>query len=933
MPESDPFTARFKDLTGHAPFGWQRRLYECLLAGNIPAECDIPTGLGKTSVLAVWLLALAAQTARPEGAPTLPRRLVYIVDRRAVVDQATSEAERLLEKLRTPDAALVPVAEALCKLAAAPDPAMPFALSTLRGQFADNRRWSHDPARPAVVVGTVDMIGSRLLFQGYGGLGAYNRSQHAALLGQDALIVLDEAQLAPAFVETLRTVEQTARATSGTLARPFAFMSLTATQPRTSSDPAESTLPRPSLGLEPADLEREPTVRQRVRAAKHLRFVPPESGSSGKADDALAQRMAREAARLAGTNGAVVVFVDTVTLLEKIDAALAKLPGLDRKKQVLRFNGQLRGYERDREFGKKAAGSMGGLFQQFQLPRAERTARGHPFFLLATSAGEVGVDFDADAAVCDLVSLERMAQRLGRVNRAGGLDGPAPVAVFLLSAPDKLTGVLAESHRLLTDLPPPPDDYGHLASPEELGKILKRSDAGAAFTPSSSPPPLDRARLDDWSLTTLSQDEFARPQVSYWLRGITPGNGQVVTQLVWREELCHARDAADAADLAETCPPLPREIVQVPTYRAANWLAARLKKKPGGFAALRTAAGEWKKRDLSEDFEDKDRFEDDLANATLVLPTTVGGLSVEGFLEDAEESAASDVLDDPDKLYPPNDKAYRRALFVGSSVAGWEAFTLPHGPDSVAFAQEGPYPEIVEAAAEYFRSEDEPRYRLEPRKNEPGKSADAGEGDVASLVWRVEYFKPTRVYERGDKISLDQHLADAERCAQNIVSRLALPPAIRNAVVLAAKWHDLGKDRDQWQRAIGNPDPARPLAKSNRAFYDRGISGGYRHEFGSLMDVLADKWDAVRDHPERELILHLVAAHHGRGRPGFREEAYDVPRRLLVECAEEAQRAELRFDALQRRFGWWGLAYLEALVKCADGIASAQAANPPKNTP
>src|SRR5262249_21972179 len=42
------------------------------------------------------------------------------------------------------------------------------AVGTLRGQFADNREWSADPARPAVNVGTVDMIGSRLLFSGYG---------------------------------------------------------------------------------------------------------------------------------------------------------------------------------------------------------------------------------------------------------------------------------------------------------------------------------------------------------------------------------------------------------------------------------------------------------------------------------------------------------------------------------------------------------------------------------------------------------------------------------------------------------------------------------------------------------------------------------------------------------------------------------------------
>ena len=55
--------------------------------GKLPPAVDIPTGLGKTAVMAIWLLARAA------GA-RLPRRLVYVVDRRAVVDQATDFAER-----------------------------------------------------------------------------------------------------------------------------------------------------------------------------------------------------------------------------------------------------------------------------------------------------------------------------------------------------------------------------------------------------------------------------------------------------------------------------------------------------------------------------------------------------------------------------------------------------------------------------------------------------------------------------------------------------------------------------------------------------------------------------------------------------------------------------------------------------------------------
>ncbi len=115
--------------------------------------------------------------------PPLPRRLVYVVDRRAVVDQATREAE----KLKDVNADL--------------------RVSTLRGQYADNRDWLEDPAAPAIVVGTVDMIGSRLLFSGYG-VSRGMRPYHAGLLGADALVVLDESHLVPPFERLLRTVER-----------------------------------------------------------------------------------------------------------------------------------------------------------------------------------------------------------------------------------------------------------------------------------------------------------------------------------------------------------------------------------------------------------------------------------------------------------------------------------------------------------------------------------------------------------------------------------------------------------------------------------------------------------------------------------------------------------------------------------------------------
>ena len=183
MRPLDDFGSDFEQLTGHAPFPWQETLFSQFLERQFPKTCDIPTGLGKTSTIPIWLLALAQHT-RTGTAGDFPRRLVYVVNRRTVVDQATREVERMREALGT-RSQLRAVADALVSLAARPSDA-PVAISTLRGQFADNAEWRNDPSRPAVVVGTVDMIGSRLLFAGYG-CGVKSRPLHAGFLGQDIL--------------------------------------------------------------------------------------------------------------------------------------------------------------------------------------------------------------------------------------------------------------------------------------------------------------------------------------------------------------------------------------------------------------------------------------------------------------------------------------------------------------------------------------------------------------------------------------------------------------------------------------------------------------------------------------------------------------------------------------------------------------------------
>ncbi len=78
------FAQQFETLTGFKPMRWQQRLYdEHFVKGSLPSAVSLPTGLGKTAVMAIWMIALAQQMK--SGRVSLPRRLVYVVDRRTGV--------------------------------------------------------------------------------------------------------------------------------------------------------------------------------------------------------------------------------------------------------------------------------------------------------------------------------------------------------------------------------------------------------------------------------------------------------------------------------------------------------------------------------------------------------------------------------------------------------------------------------------------------------------------------------------------------------------------------------------------------------------------------------------------------------------------------------------------------------------------------------
>ena len=558
-------SATFQSLTAddserHPPFHWQMRLLRRLLGADPPRIVDIPTGLGKTSVMALWLIALA------DGA-RLPRRLVYVVDRRAVVDQATRFAERL--RLNMPG-------DMASKLGLGAEKRLP--ISTLRGGFADNRDWLEDPSKPAIVVGTIDMIGSRLLFEGYG-VSRRMRPYHAGLLGVDALVLLDEAHLCPPFEALLRQVESRGNGKLGptgdsdSITPPFRLMSLSAT----GRDDVFETSSGDVFPLIAEDRE-ETEVRRRLLACKRLGVTELDAGTN------LAESLAERAVEVGCTAPVSRVLVCCDRRRDAVDVKAL----IDKECRRRHASGELANkHVSELLVGERRVRERADL-ERWLDERGFLGAAGEgpsaPAFLVATSAGEVGVDLNSDHMVCDLVAYERMVQRLGRVNRRGGADREATVDVLALPPESKDKAPKDAKERAESDYRarlaalrrlPGGDDGRRDASPAAIVemKAAHPDVVRDATTPCAAASRTDPTlAADAWSMTALKHHE-GRPEVAPWLRG-WEDDDEPQTSVVWRKYLPGVRVRDRVRDETTVPPSMVAEYFRVAPVHATERLEA-----------------------------------------------------------------------------------------------------------------------------------------------------------------------------------------------------------------------------------------------------------------------------------------------------------------------------------------------------------------------
>lgn len=386
MPTSD-YHHFFATASGsdREPYEYQSRL------ADLPCESrliSVPTGLGKTAaVVLAWLWNRQGKVASAlaESSPW-PRRLVYCLPMRTLVEQTYGEAEKWLK------------AHGLL-WDGKPEPRKgKVGLHILMGG-EETEPWDLYPEKDAILIGTQDMLLSRALNRGYG-MSRYRWPMHFGLLNNDCLWVMDETQLMGVGVETSAQLDGFRQLWQSTMACPTWWMSATLEDARL----ATVDHPAPNGGWPKLELTSEEKgaegVRQRIEAKKPIQKVAQELTPTNKTTHSRDLAKIIKDKHLPGT--LTLVVVNRVKRARELYAALRdKKLGLDPQRIAL-IHSRFRPVDRERH-------------SQLLFGDGDR-------IVIATQAIEAGVDVSARLLITELAPWSSMVQRFGRCNRAGSMS-------------------------------------------------------------------------------------------------------------------------------------------------------------------------------------------------------------------------------------------------------------------------------------------------------------------------------------------------------------------------------------------------------------------------------------------------------------------------------------------------------------------------------
>ncbi|MCU0635843.1 MAG: type I-U CRISPR-associated helicase/endonuclease Cas3 [Gemmatimonadaceae bacterium] len=945
--------------------------------GAWPDQLDVPTGCGKTATLDIATWLLAHQTLGDGRAH--PRRVFFVVDRRVVVDSAYDRARFICSRLAdATDGPLGQVADALRRRGDASIESSwpPLRAVRLRGATMREPDWARSAAEPLLVVSTVDQVGSRLMFRGYG-LTRARRPVHAGLVGMDALLLLDEAHLSRPFLQTARALARANPADATLGVSPVRVVTLTATpgEPTGQETQAVSTA-----------VWSDPALSARLTSRKPTRLVEVKLRGDDQRPLVAALVSALDNVR-DGLTGSSTPFSAAI-IVNRVDTARGVFDALRHRGEpghVHLLIGPSRPLDRDAVTREVIA----------QVASARRVADGataEPVVVVATQCLEAGADLDFDVLITQSASLDALRQRFGRLDRLGRHHAdPRPRAALvhpLVTDPDPIYGesIGTTVTWLTTHATDGVVPFG-LADMQQMLAPLSASDLGTMLAPAADAPLLLPGTVD--LLTETSQPLDPDVDVSVFLHGPV-GTPQV--SIAWRESL-------DPRQF-DVLPVSSLECLTLPIWRARRLLTPgtgqetafvdldgvdgpepdvvggpRTAPSPVSFLIIRN--GEVVAPRTSRRVDGgPDLRSDDI----VVLPTSAGGCDRFGVrpIDPRADREQVPVLD--------------HSEIAGFVTTGWLSLRVSRarlsewlGADHGSLWNEflvAVQDDVDEALSSVLSALD-----TSPERSVTGTAAvrllgqmlerssvvvatvldESGDGKRAVLLQvppRREMRVPELVQQLhalvGVPLDGDVHLGDSvirgawvrrdgsveshrtvtlddhvER-VRLLTARAARACAVAAPVAVtldhAARLHDDGKRDRRFQAMLRGVsrlsrfDTTAPLAKSGR----RGVRGedvraglpeGWRHEAHSVSAAANDADVRMLPESEQDLVLGLIATHHGQGRSFYAGIETDDPQDAWQNhlSADQAARA-VRLTA---QFGPNGVAWLEALFRLADCAASA----------
>ena len=494
------------------------------------------------------------------------------------------------------------------------------------------------------------------------------------------------------------------------------------------------------------------------------------------------------------------------------------------------------------------------------------------------------------------------------------------------------------------------------------------------LAPRSSAPVLLPAHLDAWAQT--SPRPAVDPDIALWLHG--PQRAAADVQVIWRNGITLGTSEAERdANVARlgVCRPSSLEAITLPIAVVRRWLLQQPSFQMADTVANIVDEDEWRtKRNSSDDVvawrwdgDDSEliKAQELRVGDVIVVDSNLGGIAADSFDPDGKSPVTDlgdlaqlrgrgqaslrlapgflkawglppDVLKDMPK--PVEDEAPAE---LQERLADWVAsFPLERPTDSQCSVPEwNALRNALNGSRRRARVIDD-IIVVEAQL----KKADLREPEFADAVTEDDRSSFLDV-----AVTLKTHSTDVRDFAMAFTKQLGMDPALAADVVQAAWLHDVGKADPRFQlwlvggseiaaaglsellakSAVPSGSPAERKKSRRRA----GYPDGYRHELLTL--AMIEGTDALAMAHDRDLVLHLVASHHGWCRPFA--PAIDNPDSMQVALKHNGDEfvgdtrhrlsrldsgVSERFWALTDRYGWWGLAWLEAMVRLADHRAS-----------